>query len=133
MLWDKDIIPEEDLPENCNNDLCHPDFEYPTGLYGLLGCNKKLSDKDINQGCIADKRFYMAGSRSHHSDFSKNPNLGELHKVQKSWNNAQEMYLVLGNMEEDNSRAKYDIMGEEIHMLFKTAFDATHVNTNFSE
>ena len=34
-------------------------------------------------------------------------------------------------MEEDNSRAEYDIMGEEISMFFKKAFDATHVNNNF--
>ena len=75
----------------------------------------------------------MAGSRSHHSDCSKNSNLGEFHKVQKSQNNAQEMYLVLGNTEEDNSCAKSDIMGEEIRMLFKTDFDATHANTTFAE
>ena len=40
---------------------------------------------------------------------------------------------MLGNMEEDNSRAECDILGEEICMLFKTVFDAMHVNTTFSE
>ena len=36
-------------------------------------------------------------------------------------------------MEEDNSRAEYDILGEEIRMLFNKVFDATHTNTTFAE
>ena len=40
---------------------------------------------------------------------------------------------MLVNMEEDNSRAEYDILGEEIRMLFNKLFDATHTNTTFEE
>ena len=78
MLWDKDIILEEELPDDCTKDLCHTNFEDPTGLLGLLRCNKNSSDKEIKQVRIAEKRVYMAGSISHNLDRSKYPFNAEL-------------------------------------------------------
>ena len=137
LLWDKDLITLDDLPDDV--DTVPQDFEDPRGLYACLGSglSKVSSQAEIKAAYKREKKLFHQNSLKTHPDQNPdNPNAAEeFRAIRERWNKADFAFSILGNnafgMYID--RYNYDRGGEKIREAFKIAFEAANPGKTFKE